>query len=149
PTPGQWYNIALTKSGPQYELYVNGQAVGSATVSFPMPQIDAPLTIGASGEAFGGNFDGDLAQIGIFNRALSPAEIAQTYQKGVTAATILPVTPASFQLSTDHAGDTGPFTLSITSTGPVFENGATVTLSVAGQPSIAAVSTTVDAANTS
>lgn len=31
PTPGQWYNIALTKSGSQYTFYINGQPAGSAT----------------------------------------------------------------------------------------------------------------------
>src|ERR1019366_9056 len=86
-------------------------------------------------------------QMAIFDRALSPTEAKQIYQAGLNGPT-LPVSPASFQLSTNQAGDTGPLTLSISSTAAVFAAGATVTLSLAGQPSILATSTTVDATDT-
>lgn len=148
PAVGQWYNIALIKSGSLYTFYVDGQPVGSATEASTIPEIDAPVTIGQSGEAYGGYFNGDLAQAVVFNRGLSQTELQQIYQAGLTGAAT-PVSPAaSFQLSTEQAGDTGPFTLSISSTQPVFEPGVTVTLSLAGQPGIVAASTTVDAAGT-
>jgi hypothetical protein len=143
PTPGQWYNITLTKSGSQYTFYIDGQPAGSATETFAIPNVNAPLTIGTSGEAFGGYFDGDLAQVGIFNRALSSTEVQQINQAGLAGAA--PVNPsASFELSTNQAGDNGLFTLSISSTEPVFEAGATVTLSEAGQPNIVSTSTTMN-----
>jgi YD repeat-containing protein len=85
--------------------------------------------------------------VAIFNRALSSTEVQQINQAGPTGGT-LPVASASFQLSTDQAGDTGPFTLSISSTGAVFQSGATVTLSETGQHSVVSTSTTVNATAT-
>jgi hypothetical protein len=129
PQLGQWYNIVLTKSGSQWSFYIDGTLAGSAAETPTLSDINAPITIGQSGEAFGGYFNGDLAQVAIFNRALSPADVQQVYQIGVSGG-------ASLQLSTTQAGDTGPFTLSISSSAGVLEPGATVTLSLAGQPNI-------------
>jgi len=76
PIVGQWYHLALTKSGTIYTIYIDG--VPSGTADFPgiIPNVNAPLTIGQSGEPFGGFMNGSLDEMSIYNRALSQSEIS-------------------------------------------------------------------------
>ena len=72
-TTGQWHQLALTRSGSTYTFYADGMAVGSATDVRPIPDVNAPLTIGqAEGVGF---INGRLDEVAIFSRALSAQEI--------------------------------------------------------------------------
>lgn len=78
PTLNKWYHFALTRSGPAFTVYVDGQAAGSESSDREIPAADAPLTIG---EAEGFFFNGRLDEISIYRRALSAREIAAIYHK--------------------------------------------------------------------
>lgn len=73
PTAGQWYHLAVTRSGSLFSFYINGAVVSTNISLAPLPAVSAPLTIGS---AEGGNFfNGLLSDVRIYNRALSAAEL--------------------------------------------------------------------------
>jgi len=77
PVVGQWYQLAITRSGSTYTIFVNGGVGGSAVETHAVPNANAPLTIG---EAEGAGFvHGRLDEVRIYNRALSEAEIESLY----------------------------------------------------------------------
>ena len=59
PTLGQWYHVAVTRSGTTFKLYVDGTEVASDTASAPIVDVAGPLTLGnAQNEFFlGGALD--------------------------------------------------------------------------------------------
>jgi len=72
-----WTHIAATVRGVSLVLYANGMAVTSATMSFtPVPDTNN-VTIGKYGDSIVEPqfFVGNIADVGIYNRALSPNEI--------------------------------------------------------------------------
>lgn len=79
PTPGKWYHVAITRSGNDFTLYIDGAAVKKSTVAVTIPNPTAPLTIG-SAEAY--NLNGKLDEVEIFSRALSAKEIKALYLDG-------------------------------------------------------------------
>jgi hypothetical protein len=83
---GAWMHMAVTYDGAGTLLiYVNGEQVAQALSYSLSGMNNDPLRIGAGGSC-GGNFQGLIDEVWIFNRALSPQEI------GVLAAT----NPASY-----------------------------------------------------
>jgi len=72
PIPGQWYHVAVTRSGSTYTLYVDGSAIATANDPNAIPDPAYALTIGA---AEGFRFNGLIDEVGIYNRALSSSEI--------------------------------------------------------------------------
>jgi sugar lactone lactonase YvrE len=92
-TAGQWYHLALTRSGSTYTFYVNGVSLGAAVDTQVIPDASAPLTIG---QAEGlGYLHGLMDEIAIFNRALSAEEIAGIYNAGNAGVCPLPPVPLS------------------------------------------------------
>ena len=89
---GGWHHIALTWSGNTgtAKIYIDGQFV---TVNLQrevedIPEIDG-LTIGRSAGYLGGlvgsatnTFDGDVDEIRVWNRVLSPSEVAASFRAG-------------------------------------------------------------------
>jgi hypothetical protein len=74
--PGEWYNVAITRSGSTYKFYVDGAQAGSdLTDGTVIPDASAPLTFGWA-EAVSPYFDGRLDEIRIYDHALSQSEIA-------------------------------------------------------------------------
>jgi hypothetical protein len=80
PILNQWYHIALTRSGSDFEFYVNGGLYSLVNSSLSMPSPKAPLTIGDAEGGFCVN--GQLDDIRIYNRALSASEIQAIYEAG-------------------------------------------------------------------
>jgi hypothetical protein len=79
-----WYNITTTFNGSVINFYRNGVLIQSASdvgnITYPEPL--QPLLIGANPRGLNGvqyNFKGRIAQVLIYNGALSAAEILQNY----------------------------------------------------------------------
>lgn len=72
---GQWYTISLTFDGSKYTMYVDGvkdvQLAGNKTTKFQQ------LELGMSWTGYGGSqrFDGRIAEIRLWNRALTTSEL--------------------------------------------------------------------------
>jgi hypothetical protein len=85
---GEWHHLAVVIEQATQSLifYDNGMAVGGE----PLPDLSlvtqnnlSPLRIGASTPELGfPYFKGEIDEVGLFNRALMPAEIAAIYQAG-------------------------------------------------------------------
>jgi hypothetical protein len=72
PATGQWYHLAVTRSGSTYKLYIDGVMVMEETDGNAIQDAGVPLQIGAA-ETF--KFDGGIDEVEVFNRALDDAEI--------------------------------------------------------------------------
>jgi hypothetical protein len=100
---GNWHNVAVTNNNGTIRLYIDGYSNSNATQLSPNifgPNKAIGANIDNSGE---NNFIGALDDIAIYNRALSPSEIAQLYtpattylwSTGETTATINPTPTAT------------------------------------------------------
>ena len=91
PTPQEWYHLAVVRDGSLFTIFINGVAAGSETATTPVPNANAPLTIG---QAEGFYFNGLLDEVSIYGRALSAEEVAAIYNAG-SAGKCLPPTITS------------------------------------------------------
>jgi hypothetical protein len=80
PVAGQWYHIAVTRRGSDWEFYANGALIGSVRNSIAVPSMTAPLTIGNAGGLY--FFNGQMREVSIYNRALTAEEIRAICQAG-------------------------------------------------------------------
>lgn len=83
-TPGKWYHIGFTRTGSPGDwtctLYVDG-AVSSVAEKITTEVDEArPFAIGRAGDYNGLYFQGDIDDLRLYNRALSPAEVAALYK---------------------------------------------------------------------
>jgi hypothetical protein len=77
PNLNQWYNLAITRSGSTFTVYVNGTPVSSAISSAPVPDASAPLTLGEAESPPGDFFmNGGMDDVLLYSRALSADELA-------------------------------------------------------------------------
>jgi hypothetical protein len=81
---GQWHNVIGTYDGSSVRLYVDGRQVGSGTpdtapIAYGLPTTN-DLTIGDYRGCTGLDFSGSVDEVKVFDRALSPLEIAAGYQ---------------------------------------------------------------------
>jgi hypothetical protein len=95
--PGQWYHIAMTRSGTTLTLYVNGVAVATTTApTGPSDLTSGIMAFGRRSSASADFFNGFLDEIAVYNKALSAAQIAAHYTTGEpnivrTAPTFIPI----------------------------------------------------------
>jgi hypothetical protein len=76
---GRWYNIILTRSTTNINLYLNGVLDGTTT-SIGANPFDSTYYIGRYfGSATSYNFVGDMSIVQIYNKALSESEIIQNF----------------------------------------------------------------------
>jgi prepilin-type N-terminal cleavage/methylation domain-containing protein len=74
---GTWHHLAVTQSASEVTLYVNGIAVQSVARSGAGNSITSQLRVAAWRHAPAGTlFNGAIADIRLYERALSPAEVA-------------------------------------------------------------------------
>jgi Concanavalin A-like lectin/glucanases superfamily len=81
---GKWHNVVGTFDGSSVRVYVDGQQVGSGSPDNSPIQYNLPtaseLVIGDYPWCSGLDFTGDIDEVKVFNRALSPAAISFGYQ---------------------------------------------------------------------
>jgi hypothetical protein len=114
---GQWTFLCGTYSNSVWSLYENSIIIASSS-SFSSPDVNCDLTFGNSGgfEPYIGLLD----DIGIWNRALTSAEIQALYTSQPLTPCISP-DPVSFTgLGTSYTTSDGPVTLTGTPAGGVF-----------------------------
>src|SRR5215211_2116757 len=82
PTPvGVWRHVAMSVRSGDTQLYVNGSLVGTNTQTFTSIVPTSDLRIG-SGYNQGRFFNGDIDEVGVYNRALSAAEVQAIHAAG-------------------------------------------------------------------
>lgn len=88
-TANTWYHVAGTFDGTnnQKTLFLNGVQVGQKTAAALVRNTQWPLRIGAGGSEGAGQFwfPGDVDEVAVFDRALSPAEVQTQYTAATTA----------------------------------------------------------------
>lgn len=88
--PNTWYHIVLVRVGNTWTIYKNGENAHSETKAGMGLSVDnnANFKIGEStGEP---NFKGNIDEVHIYNRALSPEEIKANYESGQIIITASP-----------------------------------------------------------
>jgi arylsulfatase A-like enzyme len=88
---GSWTHVALTKSGAQFTLYVNGVACGAFTASANLVLAGAlPLRIGArcapDGVSPDAVFNGSLREVRLWNSARTAGQIAAAKDRSIGSA---------------------------------------------------------------
>jgi len=89
----QWYYITCVWESGSAKIYIDGSLDGSDTSGVPTSiyATNYPTLIGADGDGSGGaiirEFDGNLANVAIWNRALSSDEINSVMWKGYNSLT--------------------------------------------------------------
>jgi len=83
---GAWFHVVLTSDGTYGKMYINGKQEGG-NVAFPYNLAygtgsDGYFRIGARGSLPGQFFNGSIDEVGIWNRALTAAEVSTLYNSG-------------------------------------------------------------------
>ncbi len=98
---GRWAHVVMTFESDRLKLFVDGNEVANHALPVPGPAAEfGGLVIGGHRSGTGRNYDGQLDEIAIWQRVLSPADITQLYHSGSPEA--LPTTVAA----NDTDGDT-------------------------------------------
>jgi len=74
-----WHHILLTYENSILKIYINGVGFGEITDFTPILS-DAPITIGASNDGENFNYDGDIAKVRFYNRALNIEEVETNFR---------------------------------------------------------------------
>jgi len=80
-TRGQWSQIAASYNGKEAVAFINGQSVVRDLVEEPVVYtgVDNVFEVGS---ADGGNLDGEIASLKVFNHALTEADVAADWEAG-------------------------------------------------------------------
>ena len=76
-TTGSWKFLALTYDSSKMEFYVDGVSQGTASVSSSLNNNESDIGDNGFGNR---NFGGDIADVRVYSRALSPQEIQYLYE---------------------------------------------------------------------
>ncbi|MEM8911633.1 MAG: LamG-like jellyroll fold domain-containing protein [Planctomycetota bacterium] len=92
-TVGQWYDVTLVwRSDSTAEFFVDGQSRGSASNLTLTNAIANELSIGSFSDGQALFFNGQIDDVVIYDRALTPAEVNQLHSSFVRTATLNPIT---------------------------------------------------------
>jgi hypothetical protein len=104
-----WTHLAGTFEAGTYKFYINGQLAAVATGQPLGPTNSVPLEIGAAG---GGLFFGGLLdEVSIYNRALTPDEIAAIYAAGSAGKCPVPVITSQPRPQVGYWGKSATFSV--------------------------------------
>jgi hypothetical protein len=81
---GFWWFVTMVHDGEKNIVYVNGEAVNSKPVPTKLNSTSRPLCFGSNPIEGGQYFQGALDNVKIYNKALTPAEIAKLFNSGTT-----------------------------------------------------------------
>jgi uncharacterized repeat protein (TIGR01451 family) len=82
-----WHHVAVTKSGSTVHLYIDGVLVDSGELNVIFT-FTSPFAIGATGtkvDGFRYSFQGEIDEVGIYNRPLGSDEISWLFSMGATS----------------------------------------------------------------
>ena len=79
-TPNTWFFIAMVYDGANAYTYFNGKLVYSASLNADMSKNKGNILIGTNGGSF---FNGSIANVQLYNVALTPQEIQYLYQQSL------------------------------------------------------------------
>lgn len=99
PGTGRWIHIALTRSGIDYSIYLDGVFAETEQNLATLPDVDATLLFGCIQEPWDGFHTGGLDEISVYDRALSAEEIGAIAAAGALGK-CLPVVTTSTTTST-------------------------------------------------
>jgi hypothetical protein len=132
-TPGVWQHVAGTFDGDTLRIYVNGVEVNSAATNFhSITPSTAPIVIGRN-VVNGTGFSGQIDEIGLYNRALSAAEIQAIYNAGTSGKCKPVATFAPEDQLVWMAGDGDTRDLANNNLGSLSPTGASYTVGKVGQ----------------
>jgi hypothetical protein len=80
PNTGQWYHVAVTRSGSSYSIYIDGRRVVTEIDANPIPDAEVELSIGQSELYY--FFEGQIDEVEIYDHALSPGQIRAIFEAG-------------------------------------------------------------------
>lgn len=84
PADDTWHFVTATVEGNEFALFFDGVEVSRRTDAGSPGGTNYPLSIGNLGDTsgiYGNTFNGDIDDVGIYNRALSPSEINYLYNQ--------------------------------------------------------------------
>jgi RHS repeat-associated protein len=114
PALGVWTHLVGTYNATTgaISLYVNGSLAGTMTATTARWSGSGPLTLGGSklvGGTVSNTYDGLLANVSVYQRTLSAADVSALYTAGRTGAAL-----SSNRLTTTYTVDTAGLTRSVT-----------------------------------
>jgi hypothetical protein len=78
-TNGNWYHVVGTYDGSMMKIYVNGSLDGSRAAIGSVGANSQPLYIASPGAWTGENFQGSVAAVAVYNKALTAAQVLAHY----------------------------------------------------------------------
>ena len=77
---GEWHHLVASYNNGHHKLYVNG-VLEVDEIDRSINESSGNLILGSKGDALTNNYDGDVDELKIFNKALDGKEIAKLYSK--------------------------------------------------------------------
>jgi len=90
---GQWYHVTSVRDGVQNQLWVDGVKLDQTSAGTPVVPGTNNVYIGTKDGA-NNWWDGKIDDVGIWDRALNPAEIKEVYDKGLAGQNLAAAPPA-------------------------------------------------------
>src|SRR3989338_6387142 len=108
---GQWHHVAATNVGSLVTLYLDGMPVNSASLPIDVPPEGTQFFIGKVGGQYGDirRLQGQVDEVTLYSRALTPEEIAAIYQAGAEGK-CAPESPTNHPPILSFSQDTGYLT---------------------------------------
>jgi len=128
PGTGVLFHVALTRSGTEYRVYIDGELADTEENLETLPDANATLLFGCVQEFWGGFHYGGLDEIAAYGRALTAEEIAAIVAAGPAGKCVPPPTTTTTSTSTSTSTTTSSTMPPPRACGDVDDNG-TVTAS--------------------